>query len=200
MDETQNKKKSSKHEKNAKEKKVAHLMEKYKDDLKFQEFLRVHKRNSFEEWNLDSILNVGKEFESQKEVKDDQEDDDENESEDKEDEEEEEKAALKETVSDLDYLKSIKVKSDKLEDEDGESEGVKEAKTKEKKEKKKNEPKNEKYFDVKLSNLPFKTKKKDVKLFLQPLKPKSIRVPTKVILRLYYYVMSKLIIRRQSWF
>ena len=38
-------------------------MEKYKDDQKFQEFLRIHKRNSFEEWNLDAILNVGKEYE-----------------------------------------------------------------------------------------------------------------------------------------
>ena len=157
-------------------------MEKYKDDLKFQEFLRVHKRNSFEEWNIDSILNVGKEFESQKEVKDMKEDDDDDDESESEDEEEEEKAALKETVSDLDYLKSIKVKSDKEETQDGESK--KDPETKEKKEKKKKEPKNEKYFDVKLSNLPFKTKKKDVKLFLQPLKPKSIRVPTKVYLLL----------------
>ncbi len=160
-------------------------MEKYKDDLKFQEFLRVHKRNSFEEWNLDSILNVGKEFESQKEDKDRQEeDDDESESEDEDEVEKEEKAALKETISDLDYLKSIKVKSDKQENDDGELKKDKDPETKEKKEKKKKEPKSEKYFDVKLSNLPFKTKKKDVKLFLQPLKPKSIRVPTKVHLQL----------------
>ncbi len=44
---------------------MADLLEKHKGDQKFKEFLRIHKRNSFEEWNLDSILNVGKEFEEQ---------------------------------------------------------------------------------------------------------------------------------------
>jgi multiple RNA-binding domain-containing protein 1 len=164
-------------------------MEKYKDDRKFQEFLRIHKRNSFEEWNLDSILNVGKEFENQKNGKD--RDDSELKSEDEAESEsdgEPEKVALKETVSDLDYLKSMTVKKDQTEnEEDAETDAEtdeetekKGAETKEQKEKKKKEPKNEKYFDVKLSNLPFKTKKKEVKNFLKPLKPKSIRVPTKV--------------------
>ena len=36
----------------------------------------------------------------------------------------------------------------------------------------KKEPKNETYFTVKLSGLPYKVKKKDVKLFFKPLKPK----------------------------
>ena len=36
----------------------------------------------------------------------------------------------------------------------------------------KKEPKNETYFTVKLTGLPNKVKKKDVKLFFKPLKPK----------------------------
>jgi hypothetical protein len=100
------KKEKKKKEKNSKEKKVSALLEKYADDKKFQEFLRVHKRNSFEEWNLDSILNVGKEFESQNaETGRDEPDDDGGD----DDDGAEEKVALKETVSDLDYLKSMMV-------------------------------------------------------------------------------------------
>ena len=61
--EEDNKKSKKKKSDKTKEKKIAALMEKYKDDQKFQEILRIHKRNSFEEWNLDAILNVGKEYE-----------------------------------------------------------------------------------------------------------------------------------------
>ena len=60
--------------------------------------------------------------------------------------------AKDETVSDLDYLKAKTVK--------------------EKDKKAKKEPKNETYFTVKLTGLPNKVKKKDVKLFFKPLKPK----------------------------
>ncbi len=74
------------------------------------------------------------------------------------------KVAMKKSVSDLDYLKSIKS-------------AEKETKKKPKEPK---EPKNVTYYCIKLSNLPFKSKKKDVKMFLKPLKAKSIRVPTKI--------------------
>ena len=145
------KKKSDK----SKEKKVTKLMDKYKDDLKFQEFLRVHKRNSFEEWNLDSILNVGKEFETQKKVES------ENEAETGSSEDDSaEKVALKETISDLDYLRALTVPSGDETQTEKKDKDSKKSETK--KEKTKKEPKNETYFDVKLSNLPFKTKKKDV--------------------------------------
>ena len=60
--------------------------------------------------------------------------------------------ARNKSVSDLDYLKAKTVK--------------------EKDKKPKKEPKNETYFTVKLSGLPYKVKKKDVKLFFKPLKPK----------------------------
>jgi len=71
------------------------------------------------------------------------------------------KVALKKNVSDMDYLKSMKASQPE-------------------KKKKKKEPKNVLLHCVKLSNLPFKSKKKDVKVFLKPLKPKSIRVPPKI--------------------
>ena len=193
LEEEPKKKKKDRSEK-LKEKKVGLLMEKYKDDQKFQEFLRIHKRNSFEEWNFDSILNVGKEFENQNDEKDRDESKSEDESESESEDDAVEKVALKETVSDLDYLKSMTVKKDQAEnEEDEETDKETEKKgteTKEQKEKKKKEPKNEKYFDVKLSNLPFKTKKKDVKNFLKPLKPKSIRVPTKVFILFFINSLS----------
>lgn len=72
------------------------------------------------------------------------------------------KVAMKKSVSDLDYLKSIK------------------ATEKDTKKKQPKEPKNVTYYCIKLSNLPFKSKKRDVKMFLKPLKAKSIRVPTKI--------------------
>jgi RNA recognition motif-containing protein len=71
------------------------------------------------------------------------------------------KVAMKKSVSDLDYLKSIKA-------------------TEKDTKKKPKEPKNVSYYCIKLSNLPFKAKKKDVKMFLKPIKAKSIRVPTKI--------------------
>ena len=93
------------------------------------------------------------------------------------------KIALKETVSDLDYLKSMMVKK-ASEEEEKDTEEQTDEKTsnreEKKKEKKEKERKNETYYDVKLSNLPFKTKVKDVRKFLKPLKPKSVRVPRQV--------------------
>ena len=75
------------------------------------------------------------------------------------------KIALKETVSDLDYLKSMMVKK-ASEEEEKDTEEQTDEKTsnreEKKKEKKEKERKNETYYDVKLSNLPFKTKVKDV--------------------------------------
>ena len=89
------------------------------------------------------------------------------------------KIALKETVSDLDYLKSMMVKK-ASEEEEKDTEEQTDEKTSKREEKKEKERKNETYYDVKLSNLPFKTKVKDVRKFLKPLKPKSVRVPRQV--------------------
>merc|ERR1712083_1053982 len=77
-----------------KQKEVDALLTKYKDDPKFQEFLRVNQRNSSEAWNNDAILEVGKNYQDDQQEEDATDDLDEN------------KEALKEGLSDLDYLKS----------------------------------------------------------------------------------------------
>ena len=95
------KKKERKKMQKEKYKEVHTLMEKYKDDPKFQEFLRVHKRNAAETWNNDAILQCGKAYEEEEnhdEVKDEQENVDENEDIDEE--------ATNKKLSDLDYLKA----------------------------------------------------------------------------------------------
>merc|ERR1712083_691110 len=85
-----------------KQKEVDALLAKYKDDPKFQEFLRVNKRNAAEAWNNDAILEVGKNYQN------DQQDEEEDAVEDLD----EDKEALKEGLSDLDYLKSKGLKED----------------------------------------------------------------------------------------
>ena len=75
----------------------------------------------------------------------------------------------------MDYLKSLSGATGG-EENTGETETAPKAD----KTKKKKEHKNEDYFTVKLTNLPYNAKKKDVKNFLQPLKAKSIRVPRQI--------------------
>ncbi len=157
------------------------LLRKYKDDPKFQEFLRVHKRNS-ESWNDTSVLEVARTFQQEADVGEDgdrseqigKEEEGEVEQE-QEEEEEEVKVAKDKGMSDLDYLTRLKKGSVSAEDE---KVSGKDEKKKEKKWKR--EPKNEVYHTVKLSGLPYKTKKKDVKVFFRPLRAKSIRVPPKI--------------------
>ena len=45
-----------------KQKEVDALLDKHRGDPKFQEFLRIHERNSSEAWNNDAILDVGKQY------------------------------------------------------------------------------------------------------------------------------------------
>ena len=102
-------KKDKKQKKKEKQAKVDALLEKYKDDAKFQEFLNIHKRNATASatWNNDAILDAGKTYEEDEEnigpkANDaDKEEDLSNES------IENNKVALDEKVSDLDYLKSL---------------------------------------------------------------------------------------------
>lgn len=163
-----------------KKQQVQALLDKYSDDPKFQEFMRIHKRNAAEGvWNNDNILEVGRTFEAEHgppKTDDNEKNDDEGKEKDDEDEsiepveEKEPKQACNKALSDLDYLKTKQ--------EGVLPEEVKPAKAKPEKPKK--EPKNETYFTVKLSGLPLKCKKKDLKDFLQPVKPKSIRRPPHV--------------------
>ncbi|TRY62746.1 hypothetical protein TCAL_03592 [Tigriopus californicus] len=156
------------------------LLDKYSQDPKFQEFMRIHKRNATEGvWNNDNMLEVAQSFEAEQKQEEDSTLADEKEAEDEEptepleDEETEAKEASNKALSDLDYLKT------KQESDDAQAtEEVKAPKAKAEKPKK--EPKNEIYFTVKLSGLPLKCKKKDLKAFLKPLKAKSIRRPPHV--------------------
>ena len=170
-------KKDKKAKKKEKQAKVDALLDKYKGDPKFQEFLSVHERNSkaTAKWNNDAILEAGKTYEQDEcERNSDLRKSPEHEAIDKETENT--KVALDNKVSDLDYLKSLSSKSvsnEVISSNEGEA-------VSEKENKKHKEPKNETYYTVKLSGLPFKTKKKDVKSFFGSLRPKSIRVPPKI--------------------
>ena len=161
------KKKERKRLKKEKIKEVNALMDKYKNDPKFQEFLRVHQRNSTETWNNDAILQVGKAYE------------DEPEEENVATEEiviEKNKEACESKLSDLDYLKTKGLK----EDENVQGKLLQlSAETPQKLEKFQRESKI--FFTVKLENLPCTTKKKDVKKFFGPNTGiKSIRVPRNI--------------------
>jgi len=154
-----------------KQKKVNSLLEKYNDDPKFQEFLRVHKRNSVGTWNNDSVLELGKLYSQESKIEDVESKDlkthDVQENFEVSGEETvSDKVALKKGLSDLDYLKAKKA--------------VSEGEKKETEENKKEPKEKLNFFTVKLSGLPYKAKKKDVKQFLAPLKPKSLRIPPKV--------------------
>ena len=159
------KKKERKRLKKEKIKEVNSLMDKYKNDAKFQEFLRVHQRNATETWNNDAIIQVGKAYEE-----------DEPKEEKNTEEIEKNKEVCESKLSDLDYLKSKGLKED---------ENVKgkllqlSAESPQKLEKLQKESKI--FFTIKLENLPCTTKKKDVKKFFGPNTGiKSIRVPRNI--------------------
>ena len=189
--ETSERTKKKKEKKKQKQKRVDELLEEYKDDPKFQEFLRIHKRNAEGVWNNDAILMAGQSFKENKselssedheeaQVQDQQSEpedsDGEREKEENEEGEEEEKVAKDSKVSDLDYLKAMTVT-----ESDNKDETVKESKEKKKKKGKPEKvKKDETYFTVKVIGLSVKTKKKDIKAFFKAYKPKSIRIPQKV--------------------
>jgi multiple RNA-binding domain-containing protein 1 len=123
-------------------------------------------------WNDEALLEVGQTYKKSESDEDEDDDGDDNDdakdaeedAEEENDDENEENVARDTTVSDLDYLKSKKVTTTI------ETETIKPPK----------EAKNVDYFTVKLSGLPYKTTKRDLKDFLKPLKPKSIRIPVKI--------------------
>ena len=162
------KKKERKRLKKEKIKEVNSLMDKYKNDPKFQEFLRVHQRNSTETWNNDAIIQVGKAYENDEPKEENTE------------EIIEKSEAFESKLSDLDYLKTKGLKED--ENVKGSnsvplnSRGAGLLSTAEKSQKELKI-----FFTVKLENLPCTTKKKDVKKFFGPNTGiKSIRVPRNI--------------------
>ena len=121
-------------------KEATSILEKYKDDPKFQDFLRVHKRNA-ESWTNESAVEVAKLYKENNDVGDEKDVDNEDSVQAKKDDKEN---------KDLNHNKSIKKKS-----------------------------KNEIFYNVKLSNLPYKFKKSNIKSFLKPSAPCSVRIDRK---------------------
>ncbi|XP_043270528.1 probable RNA-binding protein 19 [Venturia canescens] len=160
-----NKKKEKKEKENAE---IAKALAKHKDDPLFSEFLESHAGPTAKmAWDNDAVKSLEK-----------ADDDDENtannmdsESEESIDEdrvegnEVEEKIADKK-LSDLEYMKALKNNNKKVS-------SIKEAV-----DKTDHGPK--KFFTVKVRGLGFNHKKKHIKQFFHPLKPRSIRVPQKI--------------------
>lgn len=173
----------SKEKKNDKKKqnKVDEILGKHKDDPAFQEFMQAHdKTRSL--WANDAGLNLEEKAGSDNEAeapvaaaaRDDSgvdagEGDEEAEEETEAVEEEVDEKLAEKPISDLEYMKSLMA---------GKSE-AKEA-TAKTKTKAKADKSNLELFTIKIHNVPYNTKRQDVVKFFKPLKPHSVRLPSKV--------------------
>lgn len=162
------KKKNKKNEENAKLKEV---LAKHKDDPLFMEFLESHTATGAKSlWSNDeAIADDKKDENSEDNFKENTEL---SETEGNENEIVEEKKGKKDkiadkVISDLEYMEALKKKDHAKIDTD-----IKETKVS------KHGPK--KFFTVKIKGLAYHHKKKHIKQFFRPLKPKSIRVPPKI--------------------
>lgn len=158
--------------------KVKELLEKYKDDPQFAEFMEAHLgKNSL--WSNDALGGTGDGPAVTEETVEQLQNNildsiaDEN--------------LAKAKISDFEYLRRKMVKS-KEKETNGSVDESKDKKSKstenvEKLESNGDTPSNNrkhKYFYVKVRGLPFKAKRKDVRQFLKPLQPKCIRIAMKV--------------------
>ncbi|XP_050311762.1 probable RNA-binding protein 19 [Anthonomus grandis grandis] len=127
------------------------ILEKYKDDPMFKEFMQAHGKGEKLEKLRENLIKLQKEH-------------------DKPQQKEDEGAKTpQEPLSDLDYMKMLMqgVKNSEV--------ALVERKPRQKMEKK---PKEKvKLFHLKLKDLPYKVKKKDIKEFFRPNTPFSIRIP-----------------------
>ncbi|XP_074038360.1 probable RNA-binding protein 19 [Leptinotarsa decemlineata] len=143
----------------------AELLEKYKDDPMFEEFLQVHAPNEIQKLNKIEQKQIEKKEKSN-------ENSDGNSNEDSQDEDDEDNDDNAETdklannqISDMEYMKQL-------------MKGNSERKPRQKMEKKVKEK--IKLFTVKLRDLPYNIKKKDIKDFFKPAKCYSIRIPRNI--------------------
>ncbi|KAG1676579.1 putative RNA-binding protein 19 [Nymphon striatum] len=167
QNESQIKNKSDK-KKNEIEKKVSMVNEgDLKNDPQFKEFMKIHHDvNDQRIWGNDEGINADSDSDDEDE---DDKSDEENENDKSDEENENDTSVVKNNgISDLEYLKSKTVDNAK-EDRD---------ETTPKKTVKQNDLELE--YTVKLRNLPYKCKKKDIKAFFGKFKPKSLRLPPKV--------------------
>ncbi|KAH8270700.1 hypothetical protein KR044_006657 [Drosophila immigrans] len=157
-----------------KETKVEQILGKHKDDPAFQEFMQAHdKTRSL--WANDAGLNT---VEDGDDVEEEEQEDEEKEeqqqeqvTEEHEDDEESEETDAKlaeKPISDLEYMKSLMAGNNKTSDKPPTTKQTKADKS------------NLELFTIKLHNVPYNTKRQDVIKFFKPLKPYSVRLPSKV--------------------
>lgn len=171
-------------EKHKKQSKVNEILGKHKDDPAFQEFLEAHdKTRSL--WANDAGLNAAQKINASDDgaeaptiatTRDDSgvdaDEGDEGAEEEEAPEEVEEQAKLAEKpISDLEYMKSLMASK---------TNETKEATTTTKATKVKPDKSNLELFTIKIHNVPYNTKRQDVVKFFKPLKPHSVRLPSKV--------------------
>ncbi|KAI4503707.1 hypothetical protein M0802_001110 [Mischocyttarus mexicanus] len=164
------KKKKSKENKEEQSAEVKEAIAKHKDDPLFMEFLESHAvADSKKVWINDALIKTiaNKEDKENEESNDSTPTSDEEEKKEdkemKEEKDEKEKIANK-VISDLEYMEALKKKTQTVNKK--EVSGSKHGPVK--------------FFTVKLRGLGYNHKKKHIKQFLHPLKPKSIRVPQKI--------------------
>lgn len=171
-------------EKQKKQSKVNEILGKHKDDPAFQEFLEAHdKTRSL--WANDAGLNAAQEINASDDEAEaptiattrddsgvDADEGDEGAEEEEAPEEVEEQAKLAEKpISDLEYMKSLMASK---------TNETKKATTTTKATKVKPDKSNLELFTIKIHNVPYNTKRQDVVKFFKPLKPHSVRLPSKV--------------------
>ncbi|OAD52210.1 putative RNA-binding protein 19, partial [Eufriesea mexicana] len=147
---------------------VKEALEKHKDDPLFMEFLESHKTDKAI-WNNDTLTSE-QATEFNNEIGNDETSDGDSNEEEKEEKNEEKKEKPKiadKVISDLEYMETLKKKEKNTEEKVSDS-------------KSKFKHGSTKFFTVKVRGLAYNHKKKDIKQFFRPLKPKSIRVPPKI--------------------
>ncbi|XP_055845812.1 probable RNA-binding protein 19 [Episyrphus balteatus] len=184
------KERAEKEEEYLKEKKKSKKVSKFdeiigehKDDPQFVEFMQAHDKNRTL-WANDAEMKengdkgndddeesnkerkVKKEKVESKKIKEEIEDEDEEDDDDEDEEEDDDKKLAEKPISDLEYMKSLVKSSD--------------SKTPIKKDKKDKSRSNLELFTIKIHNVPYKARRQEVIKFFKPLKPYSVRLPSKV--------------------
>ncbi|CAG9827411.1 unnamed protein product [Diabrotica balteata] len=144
------------------------LLEKYKNDPLFEEYLQVHAPNESEKLQKLKNMQANQEQEGNEEKNEDISklpNEDNEESDYKSESEDGNKKLANEQISDLEYMKQL-------------MKGETERKPREKMKKKVKEQ--IKLFTIKLRDLPYNIKKKDIKHFFKPISCYSVRIPRNI--------------------
>ncbi|XP_015109002.1 probable RNA-binding protein 19 [Diachasma alloeum] len=158
-----------KQEKKAKQNdEIKSLIEKHKEDPLFVEFMETHGADGSKIWGNDTEISAIDSQKPQDPSEDENSEDEAEDSEDSNDDSEEESPKIADKkLSDLEYMESLKKKSE-------------DSTPKPKDSVKSSDHGSTKFYTVKLKGLGYNHKKKHIKQFFHPLKAKSIRVPQKI--------------------